>query len=106
PFPTSGASHWFNGQWLIVVSGSEPLTRQKFSAAHELKHIIDDRFIKLIYRNFPSRRQKMIEHLCDYFAGALLMPRPLVKRYFCSGIQDPTDLASLFGVSEAAIGVR
>jgi hypothetical protein len=47
PFPTSGASHWSLGQWLVVVNGSEPLTRQRFSLAHELKHIIDHRFVTL-----------------------------------------------------------
>src|ERR1700729_374211 len=44
PFPTSGASHWYGGQWLIVVNGSEPVTRQRFRLAHEFKHIIDHRF--------------------------------------------------------------
>ena len=27
----------------------------------------------------------MVEQICDYFAGCLLMPRPWVKRLYCSG---------------------
>ena len=80
PFPTSGASHWYQGQWLIVVNAAEPVTRQRFSLAHEFKHIIDHRFAHLIYSQFPEKdRAAKIEQLCDYFAGCWLMPRPWVK---------------------------
>jgi len=107
PFPSSGASHWTSGQWLVVVNGSEPLTRQRFSLAHELKHIIDHRFVTLIYSNFPQReRPAMIEQICDYFAGCLLMPRPWVKRVWCSQTQFLPELARTFGVSQAAMSVR
>jgi Zn-dependent peptidase ImmA (M78 family) len=107
PFPTSGASQWYRGQWLVVLNGSEPTTRQRFSLAHEFKHIIDHRFIDLIYNRFPERdRAAMIEQLCDYFAGCLLMPRPWVKHYYCAGVQHLPELAELFGVSQAAMTVR
>lgn len=107
PFPTSGASHWYGGQWLIVVNGAEPVTRQRFSLAHEFKHIVDHRFADLIYSKFPEKeRAAKIEQLCDYFAGCLLMPRPWVKRLYCSGQQHIPDLAQTFGVSQAAMTVR
>jgi Zn-dependent peptidase ImmA (M78 family) len=107
PFPTSGASHWYQGQWLIVVNASEPVTRQRFSLAHEFKHIVDHRFAELIYSRFPEKdRAAKIEQLCDYFAGCLLMPRPWVKGLYCSGQQHIPDLAQSFGVSQAAISVR
>ena len=107
PFPTSGASHWSRGQWLVVVNGSEPLTRQRFSMAHEIKHIIDHRFVRLTFSQFPEpERAAMVEQICDYFAGCLLMPRPWVKRLWCSGMQHVPDLARAFGVSQAAISVR
>lgn len=107
PFPTSGASHWAQGRWLVVVNGSEPATRQRFSLAHEFKHIIDHRFAKLIYSAFPdTERHAMVEQVCDFFAGCLLMPRPWVKRAWTSGIQRTPDLARTFGVSQAAISVR
>jgi Zn-dependent peptidase ImmA (M78 family) len=107
PFPTSGASQWAQGRWLVVLNGSEPLTRQRFSLAHELKHIIDHRFGGLMYAKFPaSDRNAMVEHICDYFAGCLLMPRPWVKRIYGSGLQRLPDLAQRFGVSQAAMSVR
>jgi hypothetical protein len=107
PFPTSGASHWAQGRWLVVVNGSEPATRQRFSLAHEFKHIIDHRFVKLIYSAFPdAERHAMVEQVCDFFSGCLLMPRPWVKRTWASGIQRTPDLAKTFGVSQAAISVR
>lgn len=107
PFPTSGATQWAQGQWLVVLNGSEPATRQRFSLAHELKHIIDHRFVRLIYRAFPEGESyAMIEHICDYFAGCLLMPRPWVKRVYCGGLQTLPALAQAFGVSQAAMKVR
>jgi hypothetical protein len=107
PFPTSGASHWVDGRWLVVVNGAEPGTRQRFSLAHELKHIIDHRFAKLIYSSFPEReRAAMVEQICDYFSGCVLMPRPWVKRAFGMGTQHLPDLAQMFGVSQAAMSVR
>lgn len=110
PFPTSGATHWSRGRWLVVLNGSEPATRQRFSLAHEAKHIIDHRFVDLIYSQFPNEeRGAMIEHICDFFAGCLLMPRPWVKRLYCSGLpgmQYLPKLAERFGVSQAAMSVR
>jgi len=107
PFPTSGATHWSSGQWLVVLNGSEPATRQRFSLAHEAKHIIDHRFVQLIYSGFPAdERGAMIEHVCDYFAGCLLMPRPWVKSVYCSGVQGLPELARTFAVSQMAMEVR
>lgn len=107
PFPTSGASHWAAGRWLVAINGAEPATRQRFSVAHEFKHIIDHRFASLIYSQFPNEeRHQMIEQICDYFAGCLLMPRPWMKRIYCSGVQHLPELAHIFGVSQAAISVR
>jgi Zn-dependent peptidase ImmA (M78 family) len=107
PFPTSGATHWTHSQWLVVINGAEPITRQRFSLAHEAKHIIDHRFASLIYSRFPTReRDAMIEHICDYFAACLLMPRPWLTRVYCTGQQHVADLAQTFGVSQAAMAVR
>jgi Zn-dependent peptidase ImmA (M78 family) len=107
PFPTSGASHWYQGQWLVVVNAAEPTTRQRFSLAHEFKHIVDHRFAKLIYSALPAnQRSDLTERICDYFAGCLLMPRPWVKSLYCSGIQDVAELARHFTVSSAAMTVR
>jgi Zn-dependent peptidase ImmA (M78 family) len=107
PFPVSGASHWNRGIWLVALRASEPLVRQRFSLAHEFKHILDNRFIDVIYNGIPEAgRHQAIEQICDYFAGCLLVPRPWLKRAWGSGLQTLPKLAQHFGVSESAIEVR
>jgi hypothetical protein len=107
PFPVSGATHWKRGAWLIVLNGREPQTRQRFSLAHEFKHILDDRFVDLIYRHVPDAdRRDFIEQVCNYFAGCLLIPRPWLKSAYYGGMQSTKLLARRFDVSEAAIETR
>ena len=107
PFPTSGASHFSEGKWLIAINGAEPETRQRFSLAHELKHIIDHAGSDLYFSNFPSQeRAQMIERICDYFAGCLLMPRWWLTAAHNNGTDYVHDLAAMFGVSPSAMTVR
>lgn len=107
PLPVSGATEWSKGRWIILLNAAEPPTRQRFSLAHEFKHVLDNRFIHVLYEAMPeSHRRDFIEQVCDYFAGCLLIPRPALKREWFRGIQQPRRLAEHFGVSEAAIQVR
>jgi hypothetical protein len=107
PFPVSGATHWSSGQWLVALNGSEPRVRQRFSLAHEFKHILDHRFAELIYGSFPpADRDLLVEQICDYFAGCLLMPRPWLKSTYANGLQHLPALARHFDVSQAAMQVR
>lgn len=46
------------------------------------------------------------EHAADYFAACALMPKPELKRVFCTVTQDQAALAHYFGVSQTAIRVR
>lgn len=107
PWPVSGATHWVNGRWVVVLNGAEPAVRQRFSLAHELKHILDHPFVDTLYRGVPEiDRHDFIERTCDYFAGCLLMPRPWLKRAWTTGTQHPPTLARQFHVSLAAMTVR
>jgi predicted transcriptional regulator len=107
PIPVSGSTHWASSRWLIVLNGAEPAVRQRFSLAHEFKHILDHRFIDVLYQGVPVRqRERWIEQVCDYFAGCLLMPRAWVKRAYTTGDQDLASLAARFEVSQAAMQVR
>ena len=57
--PTSGASEWTGTHWQILLRASEPPVRQRFTLAHELKHIIDHPLIRADHytaRSPPSRR--------------------------------------------------
>jgi Zn-dependent peptidase ImmA (M78 family) len=81
--------------------------RQRFSLAHELKHVIDHPFIARAYPDLGLRRgSARAEQVCDYFAACLLMPRPWVKDAWASGIQQIESLAELFGVSTQAMTHR
>ncbi len=76
PWPVSGATQWVNGRWIIVLNGAEPAVRQRFSLAHELKHIIDHPFVDLLYRGIDeTARHDWIEQV--YVADAI--PLDLLK---------------------------
>jgi Zn-dependent peptidase ImmA (M78 family) len=108
PAPVSGAAQWSRGRWLIVVNGAEPWGRQRFSIAHELKHVLDSPFIGYLYPTIDGQNaHDRAEQVCDYFAACLLMPRAWVKHlYYNDGIQDLRRLAHRFEVSIMAMQVR
>jgi len=106
PMSTSGATDWRKPRWVVLLNGMEPAVRQRFSLAHEFKHIIDHPYVEKAYGHAASERHPSIERLCDYFAACLLMPRQWIKQAFADGVQDIYDLASLFEVSPQAMQVR
>lgn len=107
PAPASGATQWSLGRWLIVINGADPIGRQRFSLAHEFKHVLDHPFITTLYPATASMSaREREEQVCDYFAACLLMPRLWLKRSWTSGTQDLRTLAREFEVSRAAMQVR
>jgi len=107
PWPVSGCTDWAKGTWVIVVNGAEPEARQRFTIAHEFKHILDYPFIDVLYpANLGMSPHQRAEKACDYFAGCLLVPRPWLKRAWADGLQDTTRLARHFGVSQQAVQTR
>ncbi len=107
PIPVSGSAHWAKGRWIIVLNGAEPLGRQRFSLAHEFKHVLDSPFDHLLYPAFRGMTSKdRAEQVADFFAACLLSPRMWIKRAWREGIQDTRSLARRFGLSETAMRVR
>jgi len=106
PAPSSGASQWSHGRWLILLNGGETAGRQRFSLGHEFKHVLDHPFIDVLY---PGTRtmsaHDRAEQVCDYFSACLLMPRTWLKKAWTQ-TQDPRTLARRFDVSAQAMGVR
>lgn len=104
----SGAAKWLDGRWTIVVNAADTWGRQRFSLAHEFKHLLDSPTDDLLYRDrgaLSARTQR--ERAADYFAACLLMPRSLLKRVFYDdGIRDEQTLARAFQVSVAAMRWR
>jgi predicted transcriptional regulator len=105
--PVSGFSEWSRSRWVIALNEDDHPTRQRFTLAHELKHVLDNPFIEVLYPDRNGRPSgRRAEAICDYFAACLLMPRPAVKALWGVGYQRVDDLAGHFGVSRAAMGLR
>lgn len=103
----SGGTKWIKPRWVIILNAFEPVVRQRFSLAHEFKHLLDHPRLRdgIVQPQTPTQYLAN-ERLCDYFAACLLMPRAWVKTAFASGIQDPVALAQHFEVSPQAMHVR
>lgn len=106
--PGSGFTTWERGAWRIGINRSEPAVRQRFTLAHELKHVLDASHEDAVYGHLPKgpSRDRHVEAVCDHFAACLLMPRAWVKRLWGEGIQDLSLLARHFDVSQAAMHIR
>ncbi len=107
PIPVSGSAHWAKGRWVVILNGAEPLVRQRFSLAHELKHILDAPFDSILYPDSGGvSSHDRAEQVADYFAACLLMPKIWMRRAWTSGVQKLPTLARRFGVSQSAMQVR
>ncbi len=99
----SGATQQVRDLWIILINHDDVAVRQRFTIAHELKHIFDHPAREA---SQDSQPKWLIERICDYFAACLLMPRPWIKRAWTAGIQDTQQLAEAFDVSHTAIRIR
>lgn len=105
--PNSGASYWNGQEWIIAVNPDDSRVRQRLTAFHEYKHIVDHGYSHLLYTGSQSAdANRQAEQVADYFAGCVLASRRMLKRAWGEGIQRPDRLARLFGISEVAVRVR
>jgi Zn-dependent peptidase ImmA (M78 family) len=105
--PVSASAHWSNGRWIITLNALEHPLRQRFSAAHELHHIICYPLAAWMFPGEPGLPSAVkAERLADYFAGALLMPKRHVKRLWGEGHRAARELAAYFVVSPRAMQFR
>lgn len=94
----------------IYINGNDSLSRQRFTLAHEIGHLVDrsrvanDKDYSFTdYRDMGSG-YNLHEFFADEFAGELLMPaRPFIKAYRDGGADAA---AREFGVSPAAAEKR
>ena len=107
PWPVSGSADWVRSSWIIVINGAEPMVRQRFTLAHEFKHVLDHRLADLLYQPMLEMSSaKRTETVCDYFAGCLLVPSEWLLAAWSAGHRNFSELAGEFAVSESAIYVR
>lgn len=108
PVPVSDSSHWAKGRWIIVINENEPLVRQRYTLAHEAKHVLDHPFIGHLYPpQLGVTSTDRAEQVADFFAATLLMPRMWVKRVWCDeGVQNLRQISRRFRVSQSAMQIR
>jgi len=92
--------------YCIGVNRRHPLTRRRFSAAHELYHYLEHRHLLAVSTCFSARASadELHEREANRFAAELLMPAIWVKyylRYWSMQV-----LADTFGVSKPAVARR
>ena len=106
--PVSGSVRWSKGLWVIALNRLEPLVRQRFSLAHEFKHILDAPFGDVLYPGWRGlSADDRAEQVANHFAACLLMPKAWVRReYFTYGVTSLPKLAARFEVSQAAMRYR
>lgn len=103
----------------IIVNSSNSMNRQRFTAAHELGHFVLHRHLlgngvsdNTAYRSvagsdcYNSNITSRHETEANMFAASVLMPTPVVKQLWESGVTGISELASRFEVSTAAMEIR
>lgn len=109
-----------NDGYLIKVNANDPMSRQNFSLAHEIGHILLDelsetsRLEPTEFRSFNPQGQRKAyvqakERLCDRVATELLMPENIFRRYMEKlglSIGSFERLSNIFKVSLQASAIR
>lgn len=99
----NGLSTWVDNYAVIVVNTNLDIVRKRFTALHELAHLLLQFDEELL--------EKEKEKLCHCFAGAILLPKESLieeigehrKRF---ALQELIDLKEYFGISIQAIIAR
>ena len=87
----------------IAVSGLDSERRRRFSAAHEVAHIVMERT-----GPWRPRHGAELERLCDMIAGRVLLPGPLLieRLQYPVTVSEIIRIADLFEASLTAAAVR
>ncbi|MBV9869339.1 MAG: ImmA/IrrE family metallo-endopeptidase [Frankiaceae bacterium] len=101
----SGLSYWSGKDWVVCLDATEPTRRQRLTAFHEYKHIIDHGRAHIIYGADAAAADRA-ELVADYFAGCVLIPRRPLRQAWRSGMRDVNALARMFEASTRAVEVR
>ena len=102
-FPGSGELHKKKSGYRIVCSSDQPHSRQRFTVAHELAHVILER----TGRNAP-RTGRSVERVCDMLAAECLMPTSVFEAGLPTtlALSDIEHLSRVFDTSIPATAIR
>ena len=104
--------------YIIAINSTHPMTRQRFTLAHELGHYVLHRYLlgngvtdNKAYRAVPGGPHSNPnitngeETEANRFAASLLMPDPSVQRLKAAGLT-PEQMAEKFQVSISTMRIR
>lgn len=99
----AGFSCWEKNTPIIVINiKNADVPRRRFTVFHELAH--------LLLRFNLNETKENIERFCDYFAGAMLLPREVLMNYIedkqSITLEELKRIKSKYGISIFAILVR
>lgn len=101
------------GQIEMYVDTDESPRRQRFTAAHEVGHLVDRIERNAIHEPFIDRRGALAaagtdeqERFANAFAAVLLMPTPMLRSLVRKHGFNTDDVAKFFDVSPAAAELR
>lgn len=99
----SGLAGYINGRPIIALNAKLDIVRKRFTALHELAHLLLD--------FDPSLSEREIEKLCHAFAGAVLFPKSAANEYFPETrtvmyFQELIEIKELYGISVSALVMR
>lgn len=104
--PASATTFWNGKHWIVTIKADEPCGRKRSSVLHEVKHILDHPTKHFAAGHHCLSAAELAEHIADFFAGCVLMPKRLVTSAFHQRTKSPEHLAGMFGVSRRAMRVR
>jgi Zn-dependent peptidase ImmA (M78 family) len=84
-------------RYLIAINGNRMPERVRWTAAHEIGHIVAGHFLEVKDARLPVRRY--MEDEADYFAANFLAPLHAIASLH---VTSPEDLARKFGLSKTA----
>ena len=102
--------HGGKSGYAIYTNAHHPMTRRRFTIAHEIGHFMLHRELigdgitdDGLYR---SHLRGGFESEANRFAANLLMPRELVWEFIEQGVDTVEELAEKFNVSKSAMSIR
>lgn len=96
----------FQDRAAVFINSSHIYTRNRWTAAHELAHIVLGHPLFAI-AEFDAKRDPALEREADIFAEELLLPLYLIKNYIAQHeVKSMDQMANAFHVSYKAMSIR